>query len=163
MKVLMPIHLNPEQSLYDPLDGDGYRVRREIKEMILFANHNFLKDPPFSKLDLVTCRNVLIYLNNTAQLRVTDTFHFAFRAKGFLSLGSSEPVDGTSELYSNHNREHHVYLSKETSPRTYPVPDSAPKLSVPASDLRTKSIQTDRNGVRISFGELHQRMLISAY
>jgi len=141
------------------LDGDGYRVRREIREMILFANHNFLKDPPFSKLDLVTCRNVLIYLNNTAQLRVTDTFHFALRAKGFLFLGSSESVDGTSELYTTHNREHHVYLSKETSPRTYPVPDSAPKLSVPARDFRAKSIQTDRAGVRISFGELHHRML----
>ena len=64
-------------------EKNGYRVRRELREMILFANHNLLKDPPFSQLDLVTCRNLLIYFNQTAQERVLETFHFAFEAGGF--------------------------------------------------------------------------------
>ena len=55
----------------------GYRIRRELRELILFANHNLVKDPPFSHLDLVSCRNLLIYLNRSAQDRVIETFHFA--------------------------------------------------------------------------------------
>ena len=60
-------------------EGDGYRINREIRESILFAHHNFIKDPPFSRIDLVSCRNVLIYLTAPAQERVMEIFHFALR------------------------------------------------------------------------------------
>ena len=63
-------------------EGDQYRIRRELREMILFAHHNVLKDPPFSHLDLVTCRNMMIYLNQTAQERVMETLHFALDPGG---------------------------------------------------------------------------------
>lgn len=141
------------------LDGDGYRVRREIREMILFANHNFLKDPPFSKLDLVTCRNVLIYLNSTAQKRIIDTFHFALRPKRFLFLGTSESVDGSSELYSTYNRNNHVFQTKEVSPRSYPVPDSVPQFLHSRTSLIDKPEERENGNVRMSFGALHQKML----
>ncbi len=107
-------------------DNDSYRVRREIREMIVFATHNFLKDPPFSRLDLITCRNVMIYLNSTAQERVAETFHFALRPKGYLFLGTAETVDGASDLYSAFNREHHIYQAREIAVRSYPIPDSVP-------------------------------------
>lgn len=77
----------------------GYRVRKELREIILFANHNVIKDPPFSHLDLVTCRNMLIYLNQSVQNRVMETFHFALNPGGFLFLGSSESIDGANDLY----------------------------------------------------------------
>ena len=60
----------------------GYRVRREVREIVLFAPHDLLKDSPFSRLDLVSCRNLLIYLNRDAQKRALDIFHFALRPGG---------------------------------------------------------------------------------
>jgi PAS domain S-box-containing protein len=140
-------------------DGDLFRVRREIREMVLFANHNFLKDPPFSKLDLVTCRNVLIYLNSTAQERVIETFHFALKPKKFLFLGTSESVDGANDLYAVYNRDFHVYQTREVVPRSYPVPESVPQFMLSKAELLQKSEDSDNQSQRISFGELHQRML----
>jgi signal transduction histidine kinase len=140
-------------------DGDGYRVRREIRETILFAHHNFLKDPPFSKLDLVTCRYVLIYLNSTAQERVIETFHFALKPKGFLFLGTSESADSASDLYVVHSRDHHIFQAREVTPRSYPVPESVPQFHFPKNDLLQKPDLRESRGQRISFGELHQKML----
>src|SRR5205085_8580713 len=80
-------------------EGNEFRIRREIREMILFANHNVIKDPPFSHLDLVTCRNVLIYLESSAQERVLETAHFALNPGGFLFLGSSESIGEASDLF----------------------------------------------------------------
>ena len=82
------------------IEADGYRVRREIREQVLFAVHNIIKDPPFAHLDLATCRNLLIYLNRTAQRRVMDVLHFALNPGGYLMLGASESVDGAVDLYS---------------------------------------------------------------
>jgi len=140
-------------------DGDGYRVRKEIREMVLFANHSFLKDPPFSKLDLITCRNVLIYLNSTAQARVIQTFHFALKPKSFLFLGTSESVDSARDLYILYSRDHHIFQTREVTPRSYPVPDSIPQFLLSKNELSRKPEEPDVQSKRISFGELHQKML----
>ncbi|HEY0432773.1 MAG TPA: CheR family methyltransferase, partial [Chitinophagaceae bacterium] len=109
-------------------EGDEYRIRREVRETIMFANHNFLKDPPFSHLDLISCRNVMIYLNPVAQQRLAETFHFALNPGGYLFLGSSESVDGATDLYANYNRENHIFQSRHAAPRSFPVPDAVPNL-----------------------------------
>ena len=76
---------------FELIDG-MYRVRPELRRMIVFAPHNVLKDPPFTRLDLISCRNVLIYFTPAAQHRVTTLFHFALRKKGVLFLGPSESL-----------------------------------------------------------------------
>ncbi|PSR51848.1 histidine kinase [Adhaeribacter arboris] len=140
-------------------EGDHYRVIREIREMILFAQHNFLKDPSFSRLDLVTCRNVLIYLNSTAQERVMETFHFALKPGGYLFLGSAESVDGASDLYATVSRENRIFRSRQVALRKYPVPESVPNLIPPPLMIRkAKEPESSPTG-RISFGELHQKLL----
>ncbi len=141
-------------------ENDGYRVRREVREMVLFATHNFLKDPPFSRLNLITCRNTLIYLNQQAQERVMETFHFALNPGGFLFLGSSESVDGANDLYSSFNREHHIFQSRAVSARNYPVPESVPNFKLSHNDhLQKLEEKETRTQERITFGELHQRLL----
>jgi PAS domain S-box-containing protein len=138
----------------------GYRVRREIREMILFANHNFLKDPPFSRLNLISCRNVLIYLNHIAQERVMETFHFALNSGGYLFLGTSESVDGASDLYTVINRECHIFQAREVPRRHYPLPESVPKFLY--SQNQSIQLSTEKEGGsagRASFGELHQKLL----
>jgi two-component system CheB/CheR fusion protein len=143
-------------------EGDEYRIRREIREMILFANHNFIKDPPFSHLDLVSCRNVLIYLNSAAQERVMETFHFALSPGAYLFLGSSESADGANDLFSPFNREYHIFQKRQVaSSRAYPVPESIPtsfkfeKLPKINGLLEQAATPTER----ITFGDLHQRLL----
>ncbi|HUR96644.1 MAG TPA: CheR family methyltransferase [Pyrinomonadaceae bacterium] len=139
-------------------EGDGYRIRREIREMVLFANHNVIKDPPFSHVNLVTCRNLLIYLNHPAKDRVLETMHFALDPGGYLFLGSSESVDGSSDLYAAVSRENHIYQSRQAGVRAYPVPESVPTFRFDRTP-RGDEAQEKRALERKTFGDLHQQLL----
>ncbi len=140
-------------------EGDHYRIRREIREMVMFAHHNFIKDPPFSHLDLITCRNVLIYLNEVAQERVAETFHFALETGGYLFLGSSESVDVATDLYAVFNREHHIYQTRQAKSLTFPILE--PVSGFRPNQQKTATFpETDKRGQeRIAYGDLHQRLL----
>ena len=94
--------LEPErlEHYFVPISG-GYRVTPQLRQMIVFAPHNLLKDAPFTKMDLITCRNMLIYLEPAAQKKVLTLFHFALKPRGLLMLGLSEsPGDLADELES---------------------------------------------------------------
>src|SRR4029453_12621018 len=69
-------------------DGSQYRIRKEVREKVMFAVHNLLHDPPFSKLDLISCRNLLIYLDREVHAEILEMFHFALKPGGYLFLGS---------------------------------------------------------------------------
>ena len=98
------------------IDGDHYRVSKELRELVLFSPHNVLRDPPFSRLDLISCRNLLIYLNREAQERVLSVFHFGLQPDGFLFLGSSESAESTM-LYSGVDPKHRLFVRRPTTPR----------------------------------------------
>ncbi|PRQ10104.1 chemotaxis protein CheB [Enhygromyxa salina] len=81
--------------------GDAsYHVRKEIRDMVIFAPHNVIADPPFTKLDLLSCRNLLIYLNTQLQRRLIGLFHYALRPGGLMLLGTSESVGVHTELFA---------------------------------------------------------------
>jgi two-component system CheB/CheR fusion protein len=90
-------------------ESDHYRVRRELRDAILFARHSVLKDPPFSCLDFISCRNLLIYLDRELQQQACATFHFALRPGGFLFLGSSESADNPVGAFHVVDREARLY------------------------------------------------------
>jgi two-component system CheB/CheR fusion protein len=92
-------------------EGDNYRVRQELRDIVLFAHHDLLKDPPFSRVDLISCRNVLIYLDRDLQEQVIGTFHYALNPGGFLLLGSSETADNPAGLFRNLDRAARIYQS----------------------------------------------------
>ena len=139
-------------------EGEAYRIRRELREMVLFANHNFIKDPPFSHLDLISCRNVMIYLNHVAQERALETFHFALNPGGYLFMGTSESVDGASDLFANFNRDAHLYQSREVNIKSYPVPESVPSLHI--SHNITPTTQHEKKALeRITYSDLHHRLV----
>jgi two-component system CheB/CheR fusion protein len=140
-------------------EQDGYRVRRELRELVLFAHHNLIKDPPFSHLDFISCRNVLIYLNRTAQQRAMEVLHFALEAGGYLLLGTAETVDAASQLFSTVDKESHLYQSRAVA-RVVMLP-SPVQLTV-ASDLRNAAAspeQRETRAPRFAPLDLHQRML----
>ncbi len=138
------------------LDGDRYRVSREIREMVLFARHNVLKDPPFSRMDLVSCRNLLIYFNHTAQERALETFHFALNPGSYLLLGLSETTDSTKDLYATVSREHHLYQSRMVVGRRYPVPETPPTFTDPKPLVSPPA--ESRPVARTNYNDLHQRL-----
>jgi two-component system CheB/CheR fusion protein len=138
----------------------GYRVRRELRERVLFAHHNLIKDPPFSHLDLVSCRNLLIYLNRTAQERVMQLFHFALNPGGFLFLGGSESIDGSTDLFLPVDKEAHIYQSRST-PTRLPIPTSDQSFAgrVATQHQKEERVQEIRALERLSYADLHQRLV----
>jgi PAS domain S-box-containing protein len=90
----------------------GYQVNKQIRDMCVFAIHDFLKDPPFAKMDLISCRNVLIYMDTFLQKRALSTFHYALKENGFLLLGKSETTGPAAELFSTFEKEDKIYARK---------------------------------------------------
>jgi two-component system CheB/CheR fusion protein len=137
-------------------EGQYYRVKRELRELVLFAPHNVLRDPPFSKLDLVSCRNLLIYINRQTQERVLEIFHFALRPGGHLFLGSSETAEGMPGLFAPVDKKHRLFRRLDL-PAAY---RGAPALPVVGRwEARSATaFRTPLPGAGVeppSFGELH--------
>ena len=95
----------------------GYRTNKIVREMCLFATHNLLIDPPFSQLDLICCRNVLIYMEPALQAHLISTFHYALKPHGFLLLGNSEGVGTMTNLFQVEDRANRIYSRISTAVR----------------------------------------------
>ena len=98
------------------MDG-GYQVNKSIREMCVFAKHDLTRDPPFSNLDVISCRNVLIYLGNELQRRAMAVFHYALQPAGFLLLGKSEAIGRFPDLFASVDRKYKIYSKKQGSTR----------------------------------------------
>src|SRR5439155_12630747 len=97
---------------YFQLEHAHLRVRKELREKVMFATHNLLRDPPFSNLDLVCCRNLLIYLDRPVQAQVLQILHFALRPGGLLFLGGAESADGADGLFTAVDKKHRIYRAE---------------------------------------------------
>ena len=96
-------------------EDDHYRIRKEIRDMIIFAPQNILTDPPFTKLDLLSCRNLLIYLNAETQKKLLPLFQYSLNTGGVLFLGSSESIGSSIDLFSPLDNKWKVFKRRETS------------------------------------------------
>lgn len=137
-------------------EEDHYRVKKSLRENVLFAQHNLLRDPPFSKLDLISCRNLLIYLNRNTQESVFEIFHFALQNEGFLLLGSSESAENASMLFSAVDTKHRIYKSRVGVSRYRAVP-TMPIIDKWQTNLTEASIASRKEIV--SFGEIHHKLV----
>ncbi|HEY6645143.1 chemotaxis protein CheB [Povalibacter sp.] len=108
-------------------DGDDLCPVREIREMCIFSTHSAIKDPPFSRLDLISCRNLLIYLEPHLQDRLMQTFHYALRPGGYLCLGQSETIARKTNLFSALDKKNRIFQRRDTA-------TAAPgSMSIPAA------------------------------
>ncbi len=131
-----------------------YRIKKEVREKVLFAQHNLLRDPPFSKLHLISCRNLLIYLDRDVQRDVLKMFHFALRPGGYLFLGSSESADACPDLFTPVDKKNRIYQAR-LAPSAGTRRDGDGR--VPARFGAGKNAPRGRRaGV---FAEVHQRAL----
>lgn len=104
------------QQFFNKIDG-AWQVNKSTRDMCVFAHHNLLKDPPFSKVDIVSCRNVMIYLEPVLQKSALSLFHYALNEKGFLMLGKSETIGSNTDLFTTFNQHEKIYQSKGTHGR----------------------------------------------
>ncbi|WP_442907177.1 CheR family methyltransferase [Billgrantia diversa] len=138
-------------------ENGGFRVRKEVREVVVFAPHNLLGDPPFSKLDLITCRNVMIYLQREVQRDVVEVFHYALNPDGYLLLGSSETSD-RSELFQVANKKYCLYRKRNVPTHdlhlpVFPLSHGRPAISGQVEKAEPEQRQT------LSYGALHQQMV----
>jgi two-component system, chemotaxis family, CheB/CheR fusion protein len=116
-------HISPERLRRCFVEADGgYRIRKTIRDMCVFARHNVLTEPPFSRIDLIACRNVLIYLGRELQQRAVRTLHYALRPGGFLVLGGSETIGSERDLFDLEHVRQKIYRRKPYPTAQLPVP-----------------------------------------
>jgi two-component system, chemotaxis family, CheB/CheR fusion protein len=94
-------------------EAGTYRVVNELRDMCIFSSHSVIRDPPFSRLDLISCRNLLIYLKPSLQAQVIPLFHYSLRPGGYLFLGSSENVSRHSELFTAFDRKNRIFRRRD--------------------------------------------------
>ncbi len=139
---------------------DGFGVRRELRETVLFASHDLLKDPPFSHLDLVSCRNLLIYLNAAGQAKTMGAFHFALNPGGYLFLGGSETIGDHPDLFVMADKPSHIFQARAAAPRppSHELPAMPPRPAM--TGRRSEELgRTLRAQERLSYLDLHRRLL----
>jgi two-component system CheB/CheR fusion protein len=121
----------------------GYQIRKQIRDLCVFARHNLANDPPFSRLDLISCRNVLIYLAPPLQQRVIPILHYALKPNGFLLLGTSETVGNFSEMFVLADKRSKIYSRKNSNSRVsldFGASDQS-EISIEKAD-RPKKVKT---------------------
>jgi two-component system CheB/CheR fusion protein len=138
--------------------GDGYRICKTVRDLCVFARQDLTRDPPFSKLDLIVCRNVMIYLGQVLQKRLVTVFHYALKPLGFLVLGEAETVGAQADLFAVANKRHRIYYKKAVHARTEPSygpaspsPAETPTPPEHPAEIRgTGPIQAEANRIILS-------------
>ncbi|MGV4791773.1 CheR family methyltransferase [Rhizobium sp. F40D2] len=146
-------HVRPERlARWFVREGDTYCVVKELREMCIFSPHNIVKDAPFSRIDILSCRNLLIYLDNELQNRVMPIFHFALRPSGILFLGSSENVTRHAKLFAPVDRKNRLFRRLETATRIIPDFPLSPRPRSPDHPFSPPApmLQTGRLSATIS-------------
>jgi two-component system CheB/CheR fusion protein len=128
--------MSPERlSRFFSADGDGYFISEDIRNMVLFAQHDVILDPPFTRLDILSCRNLMIYFNAVLQQRLLPLFHYALRPGAVLVLGESETVGRLTALFAPLDPKSRLYLRSEGAAATgyvdFPVNRAMPWRTTP--------------------------------
>ena len=140
-------------------DGVRYRVVKPVRDTVLFAAQNIMRDPPFSKLDLISCRNLLIYLNRDRHAQILEMFHFALGGSGYLFLGGSESAESLSDYFVPVDKKHRLYRARPLAHTAQSPMAFRSTLSVPhAAGMQAPPVEIRK----FSFAEVHQRALVLA-
>ncbi len=142
------VDLTPERLarfFVNEADGSGYRIAKGIRDMLVFSEQDLIKDPPFSKLDLISCRNLLIYMSSSLQKKIIPLFHYALNPESILFLGSSETIGDFNDLFTVLDRKAKLYRRKDDfragasrAFNRFLPPMSAPPLSIAKTILPAK-------------------------
>ena len=135
---------------YFRAEGELYRVSAEIRDSVVFAVHNVLRDPPFSKLHLISCRNLLIYLDRELQQQLQNVFRYGLRDDGYLYLGVSETAD--LDLFEPLDKQHRIFRARIRAagpPVRLPQLPAMPQVPTIVERVRERGLRFRRSGGRI--------------
>ncbi len=159
--VNLTVGLSPERlKRFFVREGNTVRVKKEIREMALFAIQNVIKDPPFTRLDLVCCRNLLIYLDGDLQKRLVPLFHYVLNPGGLLLLGSSETIGRHGDLFSLVDKKWKLFRRKDTDSAHQTWEFDSDKSLAGEGRLRPDDFRGARH---ISVTEVAERALLDKY
>lgn len=132
------------QQFFTKINGN-YQVNKSIRDLCVFSHQNFLKDPPFGKMDFVSCRNVLIYMDAYLQKKALTTFHYALNGTGFLLLGKSETISSVADLFAVAEKNDKIFTCRDVPARFMPIASqrSESNLNNPTSKAPYEIMQTD--------------------
>src|SRR2546421_2016142 len=131
------------QRFFTRMNG-SYKINKQVRDLCVFARQDLTRDPPFSKLDLIVCRNVLIYLSSPLQKKLMVMFHYALKPTGFLLLGAAESIGGGGDMFATGDKRHRLYMRKNAYVRTeMPFSPAEPTRPV-AGDQRSAAAHTQR-------------------
>ncbi len=139
-------------------DGNGYRVKDELRSAVRFAEHDIIRDPPFGGMNLISCRNVMIYLERKVQERVYEIFHYAVKPGSYLWLGPSESIDGVNDLFAVEDKKQRIFVHRHL-PRTAQssvIQQSLSRHSPARGNDKTPPAE-------YSISQLHERLILSQY
>jgi len=139
-------------------EDNFYRINKDIRDILIFAPQNIVKDPPFTKMDVICCRNLLIYLDSEIQKKLVPLFHYSLRPEGLLFLGSSETIGGFTDLFASVDRKWKIFRRKEAAIAVQPMV-GFPLLPPPVepTDVEVKRIR------EISVSQLAEKSLLQRY
>jgi two-component system CheB/CheR fusion protein len=137
-------------------DDGHYQIKKDVREKVLFAAHNILRDPPFSRVHLISCRNLLIYLNREVQQRIFEMFHFSLLPGGFLFLGSSESADVASKYFAPVDKKNRIYRALITPQTTHYVSALPSRPAIGATSIGSTVIE---NKPRVPYADFHRRLV----
>ena len=140
-------------------EDSQYRIRKEIRDMVVFAPQNAIADPPFTKLDLLCCRNLLIYLTPEIQKRLLPLFHYSLNQHGFLFLGSAETISGYADLFSPVDQKWKIFERRESLAAIAALP-GFPARPLPPEYDRVRAAEKAAAGTETSFQETIHRMIV---
>ncbi|MCW2311636.1 chemotaxis protein CheB [Rhodoferax antarcticus] len=142
-------------------NGGGYRIHKSLRDMLVFSEQDLTRDPPFSRLDLITCRNLLIYLNADLQKRLMPLFHYALNPQGLLFLGTSEGIGDALVLFSTLDRKAKIFQRKNAEPGSQRLPS---RFYPPLSGLEAaqpRALDRDVSHSKLSLRELTEQALLA--
>jgi two-component system CheB/CheR fusion protein len=142
-------------------EGHSYQVTKAIREMCIFSAHNLISDPPFARLDLIACRNLLIYLDADVQRRLVPLLHYALAPQGYLFLGSSENIAAHPELFRTVDKQHRIFQRNDLLVRPYvDFPLAEPtRRQIRRSAATPRTLAPDQTDL----GELFDHILLEQY
>lgn len=146
---------------YFTRDGHGYRINKDIRERVVFAVQNLIKDPPFTRLDLLSCRNLMIYLEAELQNRLIPNFHFALKPGGVLFLSSSESIASHTDLFKPLNRKWKFYRASDSASKPSITLFRSLAMTIPAPAVIPPVVA--RKYLEANIATLSNRFLLQSY
>lgn len=154
--------VSPEQlARFFSKKGHSFKVKEEIRDMVVFAVQDLIKDPPFSKLDMISCRNLLIYMSSALQKKILPLFYYSLNHNGILFLGSSETIGDHADLFSILDKKWKIFKVKRTTVSAGRV--DFPPAALPDAGMNPERILHLKKPGEPGLGELTEKLLLEKY